>query len=99
MKIELRSGELCLADNQPVALRQARGLTVRCVSGIVWLTVEGEADDTFLREGQSHHIAGTGLVLLEGIGGGRIRLEQPARFPGLPEWLFRPRLAMRLKLS
>lgn len=80
MKIDLGSGELCLNDNQPLSLRQARGLRVVCMAGTIWLTVDGEAGDILLRSGQSHLIASNGLALVECIGSGRIRLE---RSPGL----------------
>jgi hypothetical protein len=83
MKIDLGSGELCLADNHPLSLREARGLRVVCMAGTVWLTVEGEAGDIFLRAGQSYRIASNGLALLESIGGGRIRLERPPHLAGL----------------
>ncbi|PKO89794.1 MAG: hypothetical protein CVU18_03040 [Betaproteobacteria bacterium HGW-Betaproteobacteria-12] len=84
MKIDLGSGELCLADNHPLSLREARGLSVRCTAGTIWLTVEGEAGDVFLRAGQSYRLASNGLALLESIGGGgRLRLERPPRLAGL----------------
>lgn len=89
MKIDLGSGELCLADNHPLSLRDARGLRVRCTAGTIWLTVEGEAGDVFLRPGQSHRLASNGLAILESIGGGRIRLERPPRLAGLRRRLAR----------
>lgn len=79
MKINPGSGEFCLADNQPLALREARGATILCTFGILWLTVEGEAGDTFLRPGQRHRIVGNGLALVESIGGARLRIERPRR--------------------
>ena len=83
MKINLDSGELCLADNHPLSLREARGLRVVCTAGTIWLTVDGEAGDIFLRAGQSHRIVSNGLALIESIGGGRIRLERTQRLAGL----------------
>ena len=89
MKIDLGSGELCLADNRPLSLREARGLRVVCTAGTIWLTVEGEAGDVFLRPGQSHCIVSNGLALIESIGSGRIRLERPQRLAGLRQHLSR----------
>ncbi len=77
MELDLREGELCLADDSPVRLRRARGVRVACTAGQVWLTVAGEAGDILLRAGQSHVIAADGLALLEGLGGGHVRLERP----------------------
>lgn len=74
MDLDLRNGELCLADNAPVRIKGARGLTVACTAGQVWLTVAGESGDIILAAGQSHIIGNDGLALLEGVGGGRVRL-------------------------
>lgn len=93
MKIDPGSGEFCLADNQPLSLRDARGVRVICTTGILWLTVEGEAGDVFLHLGQSHRIISNGLALVESIGGGRIRLERPLGLAGLRKhltWLGSP---------
>lgn len=89
MKIDPGSGEFCLADNQPLSLRDARGVRVVCTTGILWLTVEGEAGDVFLHVGQSHRIISNGLALVESIGGGRIRLERPRCLAGLRQHLTR----------
>ncbi len=79
MEADLHNGELCLADNAPVRLSRARGVRVTCTAGRVWLTVEGETGDIFLRPGESHVIATDGLALLEALGDGRVRLGRPAR--------------------
>lgn len=79
MKIDPGSGEFCLADNQPLALREARGATIVCTAGTVWLTVEGEAGDVFLQTGQRHRIVSNGLALVESIRGARLRIERPQR--------------------
>jgi hypothetical protein len=89
MKIDPGFGELCLADNHPLALRAARGVRVVCTAGTLWLTVDGEAGDFFLCTGQSHRIASNGLALVESMSGGRLRLEPPPRLAGLREPLAR----------
>jgi hypothetical protein len=88
MKIDFRSGELCLTNNQPLRLEEARGLRVVCTAGVIWITVDGEAGDTFLHPGQSHIISCDGLALIESIGDGKIRVDQPTRF-SLTTWLRR----------
>lgn len=77
MKFMPSSDEVCLSDSRPVSLRQARGLRVTCTAGIVWITVTGEAGDIFLTPGQSHQISRNGLVVIESIGSGKIRLNKP----------------------
>lgn len=72
MKIDLGAGELCLAENRPLRLRDARGLRIRCTAGTVWITVAGECADIFLAAGDAYRIPGNGDVLIEGVGSGRI---------------------------
>ena len=72
MEINLRSGEVCLQDNQPVRLNGARGLR--------WITQTGVAEDVFLHPGQSCRICNNALALVESVGGGKIRIEQAETF-------------------
>jgi hypothetical protein len=80
MKIDLRSGEVCLQDNQPVRLNGARGLRIICTAGTVWITQTGVAEDLFLRPGQSFLVGNDALALVESIGGGKVRFEQAESF-------------------
>ena len=88
MKIDFRSGELCLTNNHPMRIEEANGLRIVCTAGVIWITVNGEAGDTFLRPGQSHTISCDGLALIESIGDGKIRVDQVPRF-SLTTWLRR----------
>lgn len=87
MKIDLGFGELCLQNGDPLRLTHASGTRLRCVSGILWITQAGEAGDIFLAPGQSHLIDSKGLVLIESIGAGRIRLEIQPRRGTARRWL------------
>lgn len=80
MEIDLRSGEVCLQDNQPVRLNGARGLRVTCTAGTIWITQTGVAEDIFLHPGQSYLVSNDALVLVESIGGGKVRFEQAETF-------------------
>lgn len=82
MRIDVSSGEIRLTENQPVSLRDARGLRIECTAGVVWITLSGQAADIFLTPGQSHRLRGDGLALIECIGDGSIRLGKPTRRPG-----------------
>lgn len=84
MEFDLHAGELVLAENRPLAAREARGALIVCTRGQVWITIEGEAGDIFLHTGQSHRIASNGLALFEAIGHGAIRVEAP---PQGSRWL------------
>jgi hypothetical protein len=47
-----------------LALRDARGRSVQCVSGSVWLTMEGDHRDVVLSPGASFVVDRDGLTLL-----------------------------------
>lgn len=76
MDLQLGKTELLLQENRPLGLVNGRGVTVRCLAGTVWLTVEGEAGDCFLAPGQAHRLESDGLALIEPMGTqATIRLE------------------------
>lgn len=79
MKIDLPSDEYELSENAPIRLNNARGVSIHCTAGTVWITLSGEAGDIFLQAGERWSIKSNGLALIESIGSGRIRLEKPAR--------------------
>lgn len=83
MKIDLKAGEVCLNDNHPICLRQARGLRVTSTAGTLWITVTGEPGDIFLGPGQTYEVPSNGLAIIESIGHGRVRLTKPKLFSGL----------------
>ena len=80
MEIDLRSGEVCLQDNQPIRLNGARGLRLTCTAGAVWITQTNVAEDIFLHPGQSCQISNNALTLVESVGGGKVRFEQAKSF-------------------
>src|SRR4051812_32803014 len=47
-----------------LALRDAAGRTVTCVSGKLWLTMEGDTRDVVLEPGESFEVDRHGLTLL-----------------------------------
>lgn len=83
MRIDFSSGEIRLTENQPLSLRDARGLRIECTAGNVWITLSGQAADVFLTPGESHQLPGDGLALVECIGSGSIRIGRSACRPGL----------------
>lgn len=75
----MKNSEIHVRKNKPLGLRRA--MIIRCTAGTVWITSPGESQDIFLSTGQSHHCQGNGLMLIEGVSEGWIRLEkceQPA---------------------
>lgn len=81
MNIDLGHGELCLSDNQPIRLKQAKGIFIHCLEGNLWITVQGIPGDTHLTAGQHYRIDGNGLALVESIGSGRLKIvRNPGKF-------------------
>lgn len=80
MKINLPSGEYELCENTPIRLTNARGVSIQCTQGTIWITLSGEAGDIFLQAGECWSIKSNGLALIESVGTGRIRIEKPVRF-------------------
>jgi len=80
MKINFPSGDYELSENAPIRLNNARGVSIQCTAGTIWITLSGEAGDIFLQAGERWTIKSNGLALIESIGTGCIRLEKPSRF-------------------
>lgn len=96
MKIDLVSSELCLTNGNPIRLTKACGVRIRCISGIIWITLPDRLADIFLGIGESYLIDAQGLVLVESINEGRVSVEMAAKSHTLTEWLEWPR-GLRIK--
>lgn len=74
MKIEFGPAELDLVPNHPLRLLDAFGLLITCTSGMIWITLDGEADDIFLSAGEQYSVQRNGLTLVESIDQGKISI-------------------------
>lgn len=63
-----------LARRELLLLADARGQTLACESGELWLTEEGDADDRILRSGEAYTIRRPGRVVLSACRPARIAL-------------------------
>jgi len=77
MEIDLSRSELTVYRNSPLCLSKAGGREICCVGGRVWITLAGQAEDVFLGPGQSLRVTSDGLLLIEGVDEGRVRLSPP----------------------
>ena len=50
--------------SEALALRNGRGSTIRCISGTIWLTMEGDTRDVVLTAGHSFVVNRRGLTVL-----------------------------------
>lgn len=81
MRMLSNSGTIQLDEWSPLALRDARGLRVECARGRIWVTAEGQAGDFYLNAGEGMRITTSGLVLVEGVPRGSVRLVADAPWP------------------
>ena len=81
------SAEIALCQGRPMRLNDAAGTYVRCLRGIIWITVASEPDDVFISAGQSHLIPRNGLSLVEWIDSSSIQLENRRSDSKLNKWL------------
>ena len=67
---------LALARGELVRLDAGRGVDVSCESGRIWITQERDPRDLWLSAGESVHLSGDGLALLEADRHAHVRIEQ-----------------------
>jgi hypothetical protein len=75
-----RSG--AISQGQTEAFRTLKGKQIRCTSGSLWVTLEGDGNDYLLSSGQSLIIPRTGMAVISGEGSYQISprpfLSQPS---------------------
>lgn len=75
--MSVRNG-IVLQQNRPRALDGAGRVELRAVSGIVWITETGVADDVFLRAGETYRTRCKGRVVIEAVhGNAHVVLSRP----------------------
>lgn len=86
-----------LYDNHPLRLVAAEGRRIHCISGVAWITFHGQPVDIFLRPGMAFTVPNNGLVLADGIGPCRIRVDLPRSFDYTQYRVWAQRLFARLR--
>jgi Protein of unknown function (DUF2917) len=82
MRLLLGQSKLGLEPDQLVAVRDARGVRVACLSGALWITQEHRTADVILETGQSTVIDSRGLTLVMALSPSTLRVTEP-RVAGL----------------
>ena len=81
-----------LRSERPLRLEKSQARVIECLSGTAWITAYAQFDDCVLRSGERYTIPNDGLVLVEAVGSGRIRVHGTAApRPALLRWLHRHR--------
>ena len=76
MDIELANSTLSLPRDGLVALRDAEGTRVTCVSGALWITEEDRERDVILEAGQTFTIGRPGPTLVMALSPASLRLAE-----------------------
>lgn len=73
---------IILDGGETLVFDEARGMVIDATSGLLWVTVAGEAGDIFLAPGQSYCVMGRGRVVIEGSANAlnELRLHCPGSF-------------------
>jgi hypothetical protein len=72
--IHLTETKLGLRKSAVLTLRGAAGLQIRCESGVLWVTLESDESDHWLRSGQSLTVRSQGRVVIEVVPDGEVSL-------------------------
>ncbi len=77
----LRTPQPCaiqeIARNKILEVKQAFGVTIECLEGSVWVTLDGDSRDVVLEAGQSFVVDRDQRTLLQALDAARIRLIEP----------------------
>ncbi|MCF8150421.1 MAG: DUF2917 domain-containing protein [Burkholderiaceae bacterium] len=73
--------EIVLHECQPLRLVRARGQSIACRAGRVWITAPGVTQDIFLHPGAAWEVSSNGLVLVEALDQAVVVLLTPATRP------------------
>ena len=91
MKIELDTSTLSLPRDGLVALRDAEGTRVTCISGALWITEDAREGDVILEAGDAFTIDRPGLTLIMGLLPASLHLSEAPRIAArrIGRWLSR----------
>lgn len=75
MSAALRYQEI--AKDKILEIKQALGVTIECLEGSVWVTLDGSTRDVVLEAGQSFHVDRQQRTLIQALDTARVRLIHP----------------------
>lgn len=91
MHVDLDTSTLSLPRDGMIALRDAQGTRVACLSGALWVTEDHERGDTILEAGQNFTLRRPGLTLVMALQPASLQLKERREALGarLARWLSR----------
>jgi hypothetical protein len=101
MNIELDTSTLSLPRDGLVALHDAEGTRVTCISGALWITEDAREGDVILQPGEAFTIDRQGLTLIMGLSPASLHLSEAPRTGAkrIGGWLHRVLPATRPAIS
>jgi hypothetical protein len=76
--VQQGQAEYRLTENHPLRIAHAAGRRIECLDGTAWITAYGESTDFMLRRGQTFDVPNDGLMLIDAVGSGVVRVRLPA---------------------
>lgn len=73
-----RPGVQEIAKNRILEIKQALGMTIECLEGSVWVTLDGDRRDVVLDAGHTFNVDRKQRTLIQALDTARVRLIQPA---------------------
>ncbi len=68
-----------IAKNKILEVKQPLGVTIECLEGSVWITLDGDSRDVVLDAGQVFVVDRNQRTLLQALDAARVRLIEPVR--------------------
>jgi DUF2917 family protein len=88
MQIGLTQAKISLGASRGISLEDAAGVEVECLTGSVWLTMEGDSRDIIVAPGDAYAIDRNGLTLINAIEPSVVHVELPRPRPAAwKRWL------------
>ena len=74
----ITAGEIALKARGIHRIEDGAGTLIECLSGVLWITQNGDHRDITLERGQRFWLDRDGLAIVYGLEQARFRLQQPA---------------------
>lgn len=87
MKIRPNATPVCLADDQIVALSEARGWTVECRRGRLWITQDGDPRDIVIAAGEQFTFDRDTPTLVSALGESTVAWRPAPQARPIAQWL------------
>jgi len=87
MQIRAPSALIGLQAEESLRIESGTAVQVSCLSGVLWITREGDPTDGFVAAGQSVRLTPRGLTLLTALQPALLRVQDPPRKRNSRPWL------------